>query len=53
MDKPLPLLIALVSAVLLLKALPGRVQPNFNDVMPIVASLRPLPSQHLPRHEVM
>ncbi len=32
---------------------PGRVQPNFNDVMPIVASLRPLPAQHLPRHEVM
>jgi very-short-patch-repair endonuclease len=32
---------------------PGRVQPNFNDVMPIVASLRPLPAQNLPRHEVM
>jgi len=32
---------------------PGRVQPNFHDVMPIVASLRPLPASPLHRHEVM
>jgi hypothetical protein len=35
------------------ETLTGRVKPNFNDVMPIVASLRPLPAPHLPRHEVM
>lgn len=32
---------------------PGSVQPNFNDVMPIVAPLRPLPAQPIPRHEVI